>query len=385
MKLTNPNIDDTVAATDNKEEEVLVIDTHPMKPIAKRDSSMSLLSMASDYNDNSAVQAYAASLLTDFLYDAAEKLHSVLPEDKPFQVCEYGCSTGGSSLDPLRAIQDAIGDRPLRANMVDLPMNDWDVLRSTLDPAFDGAIDFEYTPKSMYDRISEEASVCLAYSCFAQHWLDDGAPTGLPEGALWSNQLTKSSKQRKIWKEASMRDWESLLSFRAKEIIPGGMLVLHIQSSMANGQLSETFAATCQKAKLRMIEAGQLSEALAQSMVIPEYMKAPDEILSPLSSGKSMERFWKVEEMQYRALPCAYTKEFHQSCHEEPLAREDIVGRQIGYLQAFMGTSLTECIGKEKTSIFWNHVRSLAGNNPELLSSEYMSTFIVLKRTRVEA
>ena len=44
------------------------------------------------------------------------------------EVCEYGCSTGGSSILPLRSIQDAATGRSLRVSMNDLPMNDWSIL-----------------------------------------------------------------------------------------------------------------------------------------------------------------------------------------------------------------------------------------------------------------
>ena len=205
------------------------------------------LCMDSHYNDNSACQASGASKLAKFLSDAARKVDASLPEGVTFKICEFGCATGGSSILPLKAIKEQIAkNRTISATMVDLPSNDWDILKSTVEPAF-LEIDFQYKPMSMYGPISDAGTVQLAYSCFAQHWLGNGAPIGLPEGAIWANQLPRDNGYRKAWEEASKRDWEKLLALRAQEVAPGGMMVFHIQSSTSAGELSERFAAFLQQ------------------------------------------------------------------------------------------------------------------------------------------
>ena len=163
-------------------------------------------------------------------------------------------------------------------------MNDWDVLKSTVEPDLP-TIDFEYTPRSMYLPISGEGTVHLGYSCYAQQWLSEGAPTGLPDGAVWANQLPQGTEERTRWEEASQKDWENLLTLRANEVVVGGILVFHIQSSMCCGGLSENAATILQQAKLKMISDGELSEKQARCVVAPEYQKSPVEVLAKLSSG----------------------------------------------------------------------------------------------------
>ena len=103
--------------------------------------------MSSDYNSNSACQSLAAATLSTFLRREAARIDAKsfasLAAEEALQVVEYGCATGGSSLVPLGAIQDSISDRPLRATMNDLPMNDWATLRSTVEPALPD-VDFAY-------------------------------------------------------------------------------------------------------------------------------------------------------------------------------------------------------------------------------------------------
>ena len=91
------------------------------------------LHMSSDYNSNSASQSLGAAMLSTFLRREAARIDASLAAEEALQVVEYGCATGGSSLVPLGAIQDSISNRPLRATMNDLPMND-----SLGDPAQHG-------------------------------------------------------------------------------------------------------------------------------------------------------------------------------------------------------------------------------------------------------
>ena len=116
-------------------------------------------------------------------------------------------------------------------------------------------LDFEFTFKktSMYNPIVEAGSTHLAYSNIAQHWLNNGAPTSLPDGAIWANQLPISSPEFKAWSESSMEDWNTFLEQRSYEMMPGGYLVVNIQSSCLDSTMSENAAATLQKGQLNLL------------------------------------------------------------------------------------------------------------------------------------
>ena len=115
--------------------------------------------------------------------------------------------------------------------------------------------DYEFIFKkiSMYNPIVEAGSTHLAYSNIAQQWLNNGAPTSLPDGAIWANQLPISSPEFKAWSESSMEDWNTFLKQRSNEIMPGGYLVVNIQSSCLDSTMSENAAATLQKGQLNLL------------------------------------------------------------------------------------------------------------------------------------
>lgn len=329
-------------------------------------------SMLSTYNQNSKIQAYTASLLDPFLRRAAAELDSILPPGTPLEICEYGCATGGSSIAPIRAIHETVGNRSLHVTLNDLPSNDWSVLQETVEPEFP-SIQFKYEMRSMYTPVG---TTHLAYSCYALHWLNQGAPSGLSNGALWANQLPRDHTDRVAWENASQQDWETLLRVHAEEIPTGGFMVLHIQSSQCSGDLQEEYAKILQQVKLTMMAEEELSEQEARSMIIPEFLKSPLDILRLLERGSCM-TLWEVEEMIYRRLPCKYVEDMNKAT---PSRNEEIVENQIRYLRAFTDSSLYASIGEKKTEYFWSLVRRMVDGNPEKLDSRSMATFIVLRR-----
>ena len=261
----------------------------------------------------------------------------------------------------------------------------------------------------MYNPIVEAGSTHLAYSNIAQQWLNNGAPTSLPDGAIWANQLPISSPEFKAWSESSMEDWNTFLKQRSNEIMPGGYLVVNIQSSCLDGSIRENMAATLQKgqfnssskkithytkltfflqyflAKQKMIKTGDLGVDEASKMIIPEYFKSLAQILEPLKSEKNLS-IWKVEEAQYFESECPFKAEIdnlENSIQDKELlkiANEKIVERQIGIQRSFMDSSLESAIGIEKLNLFWTHVALIAGSDSSALRSNFSSVIIVLRR-----
>ena len=279
-----------------------------------------------DYNNNSEVQALAASKLSELIQTYATKLMVNIPHDGTVTVCEYGCATGGSSIAPIKAIEDAAGTRKIKAIMNDLAMNDWDTLQTTIETKFPN-IDFKYVAKTMYSPIAEDASIHLGFSCFAQHWLANGAPARLPGDALWANQ--PPSIVLSVIPGEKLRDTIGKINscFVPTRLSPGGRLIIHIHSSLNCGNLSEKFVATLQKAKARMIARGELSQEQATDLYVPQYCKSPAEIFSTLCTPE-MSSLWQIEEAHYQQLPC------------DELFEQNNIQRQIRFLKGFMDSTL---------------------------------------------
>ena len=156
-------------------------------------------------------------------------------------------------------------------------------------------------------------------------------------------------------------------------------MVFHIESAKCCGKLSQGFAETLQRAKLAMIENGELSDEEALSMVCPEFSNTPADILAPLVNGPIMQ-LWEVVEVQYQKMPCPYLEEFEARQQVDP---ESTCEKLLGVIRAFMDTSIVECVGEEKADSYWKHVQRIADNDPKKLSSDFTGTFVSLRRSSV--
>eukprot|EP00588_Corethron_pennatum_P012999 CAMPEP_0194276982 /NCGR_PEP_ID=MMETSP0169-20130528/9424_1 /TAXON_ID=218684 /ORGANISM="Corethron pennatum, Strain L29A3" /LENGTH=437 /DNA_ID=CAMNT_0039020829 /DNA_START=246 /DNA_END=1559 /DNA_ORIENTATION=+ len=341
----------------------------------------STLHMTCDYNNNSQVQGSIAEKIAELLQREASKLDTILPSDSALQVVEHGCATGCSSLAPLRGILEGLSSgRTLHATMNDLPLNAWDVLKATVESQFQDIV-FDYAKGTMYLPVAKKDSVHLVYSCYAQHWLSEGAPTGLPNSKMWANQLDRKNKYRKKWEEASKNDWELFLTHRANEVVKGGSMVLHIQCSMCDGSLNETFPVTCQRAKERMIEAGDLTTEQAMGLCIPEFLKSPIDVLEPLSDpGKEFINDWKLVEFNHLILPCPFMDEYE----DMKVSNGDVVDlieRQLRVCYSFMNSSIDSVLDEKTRDMFWAHVRDIAHTEGiKSLEANYAGIIMILRR-----
>ena len=165
----------------------------------------------------------------------------------------------------------------------------------------------------------------------------------------------------------TLKDWEKKLLCRSREIVPDGKLILHIQSAMNNGSLSESFASTLKQAKLEMIKNQELSFEKALKMYIPEYLKTPAEIISTVCAS-NVSSLWNLEEAHYYQLPVRDSD------------KQTTVDKEIKACRAFMDSSLSLSLSNAEISLFWQRVEKLACGNATILSPNYMSTFLCLKR-----
>jgi len=359
------------------------------KPIASNPAEFVAMR---DYSENSTLQNYASFLMSKMIAKNMERLFPADSIQYPTQVVkvvEYGCATGSSSLDSLRAIQAAVGSsRRVLAVMNDLALNDWATLKQTLKENVPD-VDVQIASQSMYkDVVTERGSVHIAYSCFAQHWLSRGVPCPLPieTGALWGNQLAGLPKYKAIheqWSEASRKDWERFLELRAEELQRGGVLVLVIQSALLDGTMPEGLAHGCQVAKRQCLEEGIITAEEAQAMCMPEYCKNIIEILKPLQSkDRALSRKWNVLECQQLPLD-ALADDQTDPANAHRSSRERAKSH-VNMAKSFMNSTLERAFQEEdreeKLEKFWRKVFEFGEARSSDIDSNVGGTLLALQR-----
>eukprot|EP00957_Ditylum_brightwellii_P009190 695316-Ditylum_brightwellii.AAC.1 len=343
-----------------------------------------------NYSDNSSCQRSGAVLLSKMLEEALNKglnkLSNKEIETGTITTIEFGCATGSSSLDILNKIlvYATINGCRTKAIMNDLPLNNWNELKTTLQDKLP-MIDVKLSRQSMYNGIvSTPGNADIAYSCFAQHWLSKGVPCHLPveTGAIWGNQLAGFPQYKDIhdtWAKASYDDWDRFLTLRAQEVHEGGIMVLLIQSSL-DGTMPDAIAETCQAAKKKCLEEGIITADEAKLMCMPEYVKTRDEILTPLLMMDSPHASkWTVLDFR-RTQPDACTKHITDSNTSDEEKMNAFVQLARGFMDASLEQAFEESARKKKLNFFWEMVLRIADNDHRKVTCNVMTELFALKR-----
>ena len=239
--------------------------------------------MAGDgfYNAHSPQQAEVAAMSEDALRRAVEMLPASV---NATVIADYGCSQGGNSIRPMRVVLDAMRQRtpipaPLSVVHCDLPRNDWSTLFETVFGPNSYLDDHELVfpsaiGRSFYEPLFPEATVAVGWSGTSVLWLSGRPDVG--GGNLFSRLAAGGDKTR--WALAAANDWRTFLAHRARELAPGGRLVI---SSIGDSDVYPPFLGLIQDAVRAAAVDGCITQDEADAMTVPTYLRTAEEIEAP--------------------------------------------------------------------------------------------------------
>ena len=184
------------------------------------------------YNRHSALPAGGAALALPLLEKAVQSLE-LDGGEQPIVIADYGSSQGRNSLLPVRSairvLRRRIGThRAVSVFHVDLPANDFSTLFAVLNTDQDRYVLDEPNVfpaaigRSFYGSVLPPGSVHLGWSSYAAMWLSQ-IPTLIPGHFFPAHS---AGTIRSEFDRQGAKDWEAFLSLRAKELRPGGRLVV---------------------------------------------------------------------------------------------------------------------------------------------------------------
>ncbi|MBO0861307.1 MAG: SAM-dependent methyltransferase [Chloracidobacterium sp.] len=187
---------------------------------------------AGSYNQYAKLPAAGARLAAPFLEEAVLDV-ALDAGDHPIVVADYGSSQGKNSLAPMQAaikgLRKRVGkERPILVVHIDQPANDFNTLFDVLhrDPERYSLGDPNVFPsaigRSFYESVFPEEHVHLAWSSYAAVWLNR-IPMPIPNHFV---ALASSGAVREVFERQAAEDWELFLSLRARELRPGGRLIV---------------------------------------------------------------------------------------------------------------------------------------------------------------
>jgi SAM-dependent methyltransferase len=282
-----------------------------------------------DYDRHSELQGGVLELAAGCLERAVLAL-GARDVGQPFCLADYGAATGKNSVSVMRRIgalfRGALGrEPPLVITFCDQTGNDWNALAERLEAAFGSRDDVNtlMSAGSFYGSVLPSCSVDLAWSASSVHWL--GRSPALTSAGLWPHPDLPG---RGPFVEQAARDWESFLRERARELRPGGQLVVVAAAAGADGRSpADHYLDPVWETLLELERDGELGTSERARMFVPTYFRSAGEYRAPFDDPTL-----PLELVEYAEapLPDALWQVYERTGEPAELARA-----WVGWLRAF--------------------------------------------------
>ena len=246
------------------------------------------------YNRHAAQQAAGGAWALPLLEQAAERV-ALPPPNTPVVIVDYGSSQGKNSLRPIRAaigvLRRRLGDQsPINVVHTDLPGNDFSSLFHTLEDDPESYLRDQPTVfasavgRSFYNRLFPDNYVTVGWSAYSVLW-PSCVPALIP-GHFYSTRSTGTVLE--AFNRQLAEDWRTFLSHRARELRPGGRLVILTPSRDNNGlHGTEALQDHANDVLASLVDEGFLSVAERESMVLTAHPKSLSDLMEPFATTGS--------------------------------------------------------------------------------------------------
>jgi hypothetical protein len=278
------------------------------------------------YNRYAKLPAGGAALALPLLEKAAKNL--VLESShRPVVIADYGSSQGKNSLAPIdlaiRTLRARVGEnRPIMVFHVDQSTNDFNSLFEVLatDPDRYTETDAHVFPcaigRSFYESALPPESVSLGWSSYAAVWLSR-IPRPIP-GHFISVRCT--GEVRAEFDRQGAQDWESFLSLRARELVPGGRLVVVLPGIAEDGLTGfEAIMDHANAVLSEMVKDGAIAVEERARMVLGSHPRRMSDLLAPFAASKKFHNL-AVEAFDESIVTDSAWKEYEKDGDRKALA-----------------------------------------------------------------
>lgn len=237
---------------------------------------------------------------------------------EPFLFADFGTADGGTSLDLVAAMVENVKrrwpGRELALLYTDQPRNDFNALVATIHerPAADGVYPL-ISATSFYHQVLPAGSLDLGFSATAMHWLSR-KPCEISDHV---QAVGASGDELAAFAEQGNDDWQTILLHRARELTPGGRLVLvNFCRDEAGRYLGNTGGINMfdrfNEIWREFLAAGIIGEAEYRAMTLAQYYKSLEEFTGPLTEVENpvYQSGLRLEHVETRITPCPFAAAF---------------------------------------------------------------------------
>ena len=255
-----------------------------------------------------------------------------------FAIADFGAADGGTSLDLMRRIVAGVRARapghPVSITYTDLPHNDFSVLFRRLHGLLGASgqsavasLDRLYTfasGTSFHRQIFPDGTLSLGFSATAMHWLSS-RPGVIADHV---HAVGATDAEASPYREQAAADWVSILGARARELVPGGKLILANFCKDEHGNyLGHTGGVDMFSSFARhwrdLWRLGALSDAEYQAGTLQQFYRTATDFAAPFAEPASPARQagLQLDHLSTRITPCPYAAAFRTHRDPEAFAR----------------------------------------------------------------
>ncbi|MDP2802193.1 MAG: SAM-dependent methyltransferase [Phreatobacter sp.] len=323
---------------------------------------------------------------------------AIKPAKTAFSVCDYGAADGGTSLDMMRRLVETVRqrapDRAIQVTYTDLPHNDFSALfRLTQGLLGDQAkTPLAETPNlyiagsgtSFYKQIVPDGTLHLGFSATAMHWLSKRP--GLIADHVQAVGATAA--EQALFRRQAMADWDTILLARARELAPGGRLVLANFCADEQGRyLGHTGGVNMFDAFARhwrdLWKKGRITEAEYRGATFQQFYKTPDEFAAPFrDKGSAVSRAGlRLDHISTTVTACPYAADFARHGDAAAFASAYVPTLRSWSETVFAGALDAKRSAHERGSIvdaFYGAYEADVAQNPAGHAMDYVHCFMVI-------
>ncbi|MCV0424020.1 MAG: class I SAM-dependent methyltransferase [Roseibium sp.] len=345
------------------------------------------------YDANSATQWNAIEAVLPILDDAITSLQ--LRDPDCVRLADFGCSEGRNSIAVMsRALRSLLPKTDLSVQTIhsDLPTNDFSKLIANLRPDGQSVYDSNRVYSSvvggsMYDQLLPERSLHLATTFNAIGFLSRRPVNRLP-GYIFPNGPSTvrangyvSDDDRSAFALQARRDVECYLEVRARELVPGGKLLVQVFGSTDQARTCDGIYDLLNDAVLSFVDKDEISRESYDRYYQPVYMRHLDELTAPLRDPQStVSSLYSLDSTRSYEIAVPFNQQYASDGDLDRFAK-DYVNFFRAFTEAVLSSALPETPERaDLVDRIYRQAEVILKANPKSYPFRYMAIAMLLTR-----